>query len=312
MKQNKYLRILILILIATNLATILSLNQKNKEKAIPENHAIETEDYLEDEDTDEKIVAKIDGIEISYDDWIRSLRNTYGEKHLKEMIDQVLVQRVAEEQKIELNEKIIDRDVNYLLSMLGPIDKETLEKETEELRKKVVFKYQLQEILAKDAEVPESEISNHFNVFREQYDFEASIQLSHIVVDQFSLAEKVIQELDSGASFHMLAQEYSIDDETRSSGGYLGHFSKTSQFLPREYFSVAEGMEEFTYSEPFQTDQGVVILYLYQRLPEVTFTYEELKQTIKNELALKKLEIPLTTDPLWESFPIEWIYGENH
>src|SRR5699024_4674674 len=130
------------------------------------------------------------------------------------------------------------------------------------------------------------------------------------IVDNMDQAEKVISELDQGASFSLLAQEYSIDDETRAKGGYLGYFSTSSQFVPTGYYDIAKEMDEHTYSEPFKVGDGVAIIYLHRILPAYEFNYEELKDHIKNELALNELGQSLTADPLWDEFEIEWVFED--
>ena len=159
-----------------------------------------------------------------------------------------------------------------------------------------------------DVDIPQEDISNYYQTYKNQYDFTASMQFSHIIVDSFEIAEKVINELNDGASFHLLAQEYSTDEETNDRGGYLGFYTKTSQFIPHNYFEIAEDMEEYSYSDPFQSDNGIAILYLHRSLPSITFTYDEIKQHVKNELVLNELEQPLLTETLWEQNDIEWIF----
>src|SRR5690625_4152690 len=146
------------------------------------------------------------------------------------MIDRELVSQLANERGIELNEKLIDRDIAYLATMQGVMTKSEREKEESRWREEILFRYQLEELLLSDVDIPEEEIQHHYQTYKNQYDFTESMQFSHIVVNDMAQAEKVIEELNAGASFQLLAQEYSLDDETRSRGGYLGFYTKESQF----------------------------------------------------------------------------------
>src|SRR5699024_2427601 len=163
-------------------------------------------------------------------------------------------------------------------------------------------------LLTEDEEVQEDDIREYYDGYHKQYDFKASIQLSHIVLPDMETAEKVKQELDSGASFQLLAQEYSIDEKTKDDGGYLGFFVHTSQFIPDGYIEKVADMDEYSYSEPFNTSKGVAIIYLHRKLPSITFTYDEIKPYIKSELALEQMDQSLTADPLWHNFDIDWVY----
>lgn len=124
-------------------------------------------------------------------------------------------------------------------------------------------------------------------------------------------AKKVEKELDDGASFQLLAKEYSMDEDTKKDGGYLGYFETTSQFLPNGYYEEAKKMKEGTYSEPFKGGTGVSIIFLHRMLPDINFTYKEIKPYLKRELALDKDDQSLTTEPLWNKLDIEWVYGEG-
>lgn len=300
--SKRFLLGLIVVLMITNICTLLFWDKGNGVVKV------QKDEGREEKITTKERVAKIENKEIFYEDWIDSLTKTYGKRHLKEMIDKELVKQLAEKKNIHVNEKLIEREIAYLTTLQGAMTKSELEREEEKWREEVLFRYQLEELLVGDLSVPEEDIISYYNTYRNQYDFTASLQFSHIVVETFDEAEKVMSELETGASFHLLAQEYSIDDETNGNGGYLGFYTKTSQFIPRKYFEVAEEMDEYSYSEPFQTDNSVVIIYLHKRLPSITFTYDEIKQHVKNELALYELEQPLSTDSLWEQYDIEWVY----
>lgn len=288
----------------TNISTLLFWDKEKEVVYVP------TDEKSEKKIKKKERVAKIGTEEILYEDWIDSLAKTYGKKHLKEMIDKELVKQLAEDKDIHISEKLIDREISYLITMQGIMDESELEKEMDKWQEEVLHRYRLEELLVGDITIPEEDINHHYNIYKNQYDFAASIQLSHIVVDGFDEAKKIIDELDTGASFHLLAQEYSIDEETNKNGGYLGFYTKVSQFIPNKYFEIAEDMDEYSYSEPFQTDHGVAIIYLHQNLPSINFSYEEIKEHIKNELALYDLEQSLSTDSLWEQSEIEWIYEE--
>lgn len=292
---------IIVVLMITNIATLLFWDKNEKVE-------VKTGSENEEKITTKESVAEVGNKEIFYEDWIQSLRENYGKKHLKEMIDKELVKQIAADRNIEINDKLIEKDIAYLTTMQGALPKSELEKEKEKWYEEVLYRYQLEEILVGDIDIPDEEAANYFNIYKNQYDFSASMQLSHIIVDTFEEAEKVINELDDEASFHLLAQEYSIDEETKDNGGYLGFYPETSQFIPHNYFEIAKDMDDYSYSEPFQSDQGVVIIYLHQKLPSITFTFDEVKQHVKNELALSDLEQQLTTETLWKQNDVKWIY----
>src|SRR5690625_4760187 len=199
MKSNRFLFYIVIILIITNIATLLIFNKKDESKVIEGQNNNDEEINFTDEP-----VAKIGKEEIAYDDWIESLRRNYGEKHLKEMIDRKLIQQLAKEKNIQISEKLIEREVSHIATLQGIMSKSEIEKEEKKWRESALLRYQLEELLVGDENIPEDEISSHYNSYRTQYDFESALQFSHIIVHNFDQAEKILKELEAGASFHLL------------------------------------------------------------------------------------------------------------
>lgn len=288
---------MITILLATNIITIILLN---KDDHVLLDHAEEIN--IKDP------VASVNGKNIYYKDWMHMLTSDYGKQSLQHLIDHAVVAQLAEEKEVFIHEKLIDQGVSLLATMQGVMTAEEYAVLEERWRKDLLHQHQLKELLTEDEYVSEMEIKSHYNQYRDQYDFTASMQLSHIVVEDLEIAKKVVRELDEGALFHMLAAEYSIDKETKDTGGYLGYLTKTSQFLPAGYYDEAINLKEDSYSDPFQTDQGFSVIYLHRQLQSITFTYEEIADEIRRELALQKTGQILTVEQLSDNLDVKWIY----
>ena len=293
---------IIVVLLITNIATLLMLERGDMGLWV---HREEEWEISSSDDS----VARIDGEEISYEDWMSALHESYGEKTLKYLIDRHVVSKLAEERDIEISEKVIERDLAYLTSMQGPLTEDELEKEKEKWRDEIIYRYQLEFLLTEGVSIPENEIGKYYHNYKNQYNFRPAMQLSHIVVPDMETAQKVYEELGQGANFELLAKEYSVDEETKDNGGYLGFINTNSQFFPRGYLEVAKQLEEHSYSEPFTVDQGVAIIFLHQALPGIEFSFEEIKPYIKNELALHRENIALEATSLWQEVDIDWIYA---
>jgi foldase protein PrsA len=297
--SKKLLLSIIVVLLITNVATMLFWKNDSGDLVV-EDGKINTK----------KPVATIDGKNISYGEWMKELQNNYGKKELRNMIDHQVVEQLAEEHDITISDKVIERDIALLTTMQGLTSENELKKLEDKWRADIIYRYQLEALLADGIQVSEEEVQSYYTRYHKQYQFDKSLQLSHILVSTMDTAEKVYSELEDGASFSLLAKEYSIDEDTRESGGYLGFNSVNTEFLPANYFDVAEELEEYSYSTPFVTDTGVAIVYLHKSLPTITFDFEELKPYIRNELALQSENKHLVADPLWENLDIDWVYGE--
>lgn len=298
--KRRFLWGVIAVLLVTNIATLLFWNKDGGVALDGNNKEIDQNNP----------VAAIGDEEISYQEWMKSLREKYGEEQLKGLIDHKVVNQLAEAEKVELRDKVIAREIALLTTTQGVMAKKETKQKEKEWRKDILYRYRLGALLTMGTSIPETEIRSHFDTYQEQYNFKASMQFSHIVVPDFETAEKVKKELDAGASFDLLAKEYSTDGDTKKDGGYLGFFVNTSQFIPGGYAEAATEMKERSYSEPFQSDNGIAIIYLHRKMPSITFTYDEIKPYIRRELAMNEQNQTLTADPLWDKRDIEWIYGE--
>ncbi|WP_042220755.1 peptidylprolyl isomerase [Oceanobacillus manasiensis] len=301
--SKKLLLGIIVILIITNIASLTFWNSEEQPSGSEEDEggpAINTKEP----------VATIGEDEITYENWMSSLRSNHGEKQLKTLIDHRVVNQMANDKGIEIDEKVIDREVSMLTAMQGVMTEEEYDKAQEGWREDIRYRYQLEMLLTEGTEIPEGDLQSHYQTYGNQYNVTPSMQLSHIVVEDEETANKVKEELDSGASFDMLAQEYSIDEETRDNGGYMGYIFTTSQFFPNGYKEKVAEMDEHSYGNPFAVGNNYAIVYLHKSLPAIDFTYDEMKPYVKSELAMHELDQTLTADPLWDELDIEWVYGE--
>lgn len=301
--SKKLLLGIIVVLLITNIATLVFKDSKDQ--------IVLDEDNGEEKTVkNNESVATINGNEITYADWVKELRETHGEKQLKTMIDRQIVEKLAEDKNIEISEKVIERELAYLIAMQGAMSEEEFVAAEEKWREEIIYRYQLEFLLTEDITVPEDELQSYYETYKNQYNMSEAMQLSHILVENMETAEKVYEELEAGASFDLLAEEYSLDEDTNKDGGYLGFINTNSQFFPSGYEEIANGLEEHTYSEPFAAGNGIAIIYLQQAVPAIEFEYEEILPYVKSELALHQEKITLNADPLWEEVEIDWIFSE--
>ncbi|WP_138419973.1 peptidylprolyl isomerase [Aquibacillus sediminis] len=297
---RKYLWGVIILLLLTNLITIaIWMNERtgtHQQGTLPKNV-----------DKNES-VATIDDQTISYEKWMSSLESDRGKEVLKDLINQEVVFQLADQEGIEIQDKLIERELSFLFTMQDRLDQQEITKHEQQWREEIRYRLLLEELLTKDISVSEDEIVDYHTKFSEQYEFDESIQLSHIVVSNMDTAERVISELESGASFASLAREYSVDEDTRNSGGYLGFFASGSNYLSTEYYNQSQEMEEHTYSKPIEVGNNVAIIYLHRYLPAITFSYEEIKPQIRREIALEEMGEVISAEQLWDQFDIDWVY----
>lgn len=313
--SKRGLLVLVFILILLNSFTLIYMGKKNREIEPALNNLDEVNEGGENL-ADKNLTSADDEVasfgeqKISYREWMNSLREAQGREHLEMMVLERLVDLFAEENNFEVNEKLIEREISFLMTMSGILEDDQLAEQKREWAEGLRFKQKLESLLTDDIHISEEEIKSHYGIYKNQYDFSASFQLSHLLVADMETANKVISELEAGAEFSLLAEEYSLDEDTRDRGGYLGYFIKGSQFVPYGYADLISDLSEQSYSQPLNLGNQVAIVYLHRDLEDISFSYEEVKDEIERELAMKKIDRSKRIEELWDELGIDWIFAE--
>lgn len=188
-------------------------------------------------------------------------------------------------------------------------DEATTEKEWKEQIKHNIL---LEELLTKDIVISDSELKSFYNKNKDLYKFDDSYRLKHIVVKDKDEAEQVLKELKEGSSFEAAAAEHSIDRYTSPYGGDLGFVNDQHENIPAEYLEKAEQLKENQWvDEPIKTSQGYAIIQLKEKLPGQAFTYSEVKNQIRRQIAMDQLGDKASVKTLWKDAKVSWFYDDK-
>lgn len=277
------------------------------------NEGTQQQIIIEDKEVDLSVkhVAKIDNQEIHYDDWQQQLYDEYGKKVLTDMVNKEVVFQLAEERKLDVPEKLMERELARMYMMHGVLSKEKEERLREKWQEQISYRFFLQELLIEDEVMADEVLEEYFDTYKNQYQFSQMFQLSHITVATKEEADQVKELLDKGEAFGDVANQYSIDEDTNRNKGYLGYYSETTSFLPVMYFDVVEELEEGEYSDPYLLNGGYVILKLHRILPEIALTYEEAYAEVRQDVMLEDYPSDLKAEELWDELEVETIYDNK-
>lgn len=105
-----------------------------------------------------------------------------------------------------------------------------------------------------------------------------------------SSASRIRQAITSGElTFAQAAQEYSEDYTTREQGGFLGA-GPLSQELPPPFDSLIAVLDSGEVSQPLVAEGAVELIYMMDKKPDRTLTFEEMQPQIRDLLAALKRE----------------------
>ncbi|WP_018934264.1 peptidylprolyl isomerase [Gracilibacillus lacisalsi] len=291
---------IILLLLITNITTIFIFSGQNSsdEFVVLDENPVDRNQPL----------AEIGDEEVLYQDWMSELIEQYGESVLHDLIDKEVVFQLAEDKDLEVHPKIIDRELSRMMVMQGLLSEEKKEKKIEKWTEQIKYRYYLQQLLSEGVSVSEAEIEEYYQFYQNQYQFDDMVQLSHILVSTQQEAEYVMARLDDGEPFNEVAKDLSIDEESGTDGGYLGFYSETSSFIPREYYDTAISLEAGTYSEPILVNNGYAIIFHHQHLPAIELNYDEVYEEVRQDIALDQLQSEVDASALWDQIEVELNY----
>ena len=213
---------------------------------------------------------------------------------------------MALKNNITLTEKEIERELTLLktTSYLPNLN-------DDQLRQQIKYSLLLEEIFTKDAAVSEKEMKKYYNSNKSQFAIPTSYHISQIIVPTKKEADQTIKELKLGSSFSVLAMERSIDEFSANQGGNIGYVSEEDERISINVLEELKGLNEGKWTQPFKTEEGYCIFLLHEKVPEKKYSYKEVKNQIRRQLALEQMDMPVTADIFWDEVNVEWFYGNK-
>lgn len=256
-------------------------------------------------------VATVGGESISRQDWLNEMESRYGKEVLKDMIDQKVIREMAAKYKIAVSDQEVDRQLRMSQAAFGPSASQTVGGDEKKWKEQVRNSLLLEEIVTKDVVVSEKELKSYYKENSDQFHVPTSYHLSHIIVKTKSEAKKALKELSQGSSFSALAMERSIEEFSANQGGDIGYISKEDEQYPEKYLEIAKKLKPGKWSEPIKVKQGYAILKLHKVLKGETFSYREVKDQIRRQIAMEQMKSPASATAFWDEAKVDWFYGNK-
>jgi len=180
----------------------------------------------------------------------------------------------------------------------------TFEKQMQYLRRRVLREQYFEKHLK--SAVSEADAKKIYNDRVAQLKPEDEVAARHILVETEEKAKEVREKITAGGDFAALAKEYSADTGSKDKGGLLGYFGR-GQMVP-EFEKAAFTMTKGQVSEPVKTNFGWHIIKLEDRRRRPPPSFEAVKETIMNSLAVLKAQEEVAT--LRKKAEVEYIDAE--
>jgi peptidyl-prolyl cis-trans isomerase C len=245
--------------------------------------------------SENNLVAKVNGKEISKDDVV---------KFLNDIGPQMAMQFQSPEGIKTVIRELVNQELLYLDAIESNLDEDKEFKEVLEQTKINLLKdYAVNKIIA-GISTTEEELKEYFEENKENYNKPESVKASHILVDNEEKANDILAELEEGLSFEDAAKKYSTCP-SKDVGGALGEFTKGQ--MVREFEDAAFSMEVGTISKPVKTQFGYHIIKLTEKNEASESSFEEVKDQVYSQvLRLKQQSAYLAKiDELKNKYEVE-------
>ncbi|MGE9755411.1 peptidyl-prolyl cis-trans isomerase [Bacillus inaquosorum] len=256
-------------------------------------------------------IATIGGKSVTREEWLKEMEDQYGKSTLEDMINVRVIEQLAKKNDLKVSKSEIDREFLLIKAVNNSFyeDEHTTEKEWKD---QIRYNILLEELLTRDIDISNSEMKSFYNKNKELYQFDDSYRIRHIVVKDEEEAREVLKELEGGSSFEAVAAERSTDRYTSPYGGDLGFVTEASDNIPSAYIEEAKTLNEDEWSEePIKVSNGYAVIQLKEKLKARTFSYAEVKDQIRRQIAMDQLGDKATVKTLWKEADVSWFYGEK-
>ncbi|MCY7916732.1 peptidyl-prolyl cis-trans isomerase [Bacillus vallismortis] len=256
-------------------------------------------------------IATVGSKSVTRQEWLKEMEDQYGKSTLEDMINARVVEQLAKKNNLKVSKNEIDREFLLIKAVNNSFyeDERTTEKEWKD---QIRYNILLEELLTKDIDISNKEMKSFYNKNKELYQFDDSYRIRHIVVKDEEEAREVLKELKGGSSFEAVAAERSADRYTSPYGGDLGFVTEASDNIPSAYIEEAKTLKEDEWSdEPIKVSNGYAVIQLKEKLKARTFSYDEVKDQIRRQIAMDQLGDKATVKTLWKEADVSWFYGEK-
>ncbi|MGN7478880.1 peptidyl-prolyl cis-trans isomerase [Solibacillus silvestris] len=257
-------------------------------------------------------LATVEGDPITSQQWLAAMESRYGKETLQGLVNEAVMEKAAKKYKIDVKEEEVDLEIALLRSAQDTNDTSLHSLSPEQLRQKVRAQLILDKVLTNDVVVVDEEATKYYEENKSLYNIPTTYRTSMIIVNSKEDAERVEKELKNGSDFAVLAREHSLDTASASLGGDIGFITSSQSTLDSSILSEVQKLKEKETSKPFVLSDGRYAIAMVAEIVEgQSFSYDEVAEYVKRQLALEQLPPSITPEAFWAEFNAKWIYGET-
>ena len=250
-----------------------------------------------------EVVASVGKEKISREDWMVAMEEQYGKETLLELVNAQVMNSAAKKYEIKVTDKEINLELSLIRTAQDSTGSQGLSLNSDMQRQKMRAQLILDKVLTKDVVIEDAQIQTFYDENQSLYNIPTTYQASLIVLQTKSDAQEAVNELENGSSFDVLARERSVDTSSASLGGDIGFISEGQENVDSSVVETASKLEVDQWSSPVSLSDGRYgVVYLQDIAEGQDFSYEDVKDHIKRELALEQLPQSVSPEAFWKEF----------
>lgn len=258
---------------------------------------------------DSEEVASVAGKVITKEQWMASMESIYGKEVLLDIVNAEVMEAAAKKYKIKVTDDEVDLELALIRSTQDGVSLQTNDEDL--VRKSIRSRLILEKVLAKDIVIEDETIKAFYDNNKNLYNTATSYRTSVIYVSTEAEAEKVAKELENGSSFEGLARERSADPSSASLGGDIGYISEGNESVDKVLIDAIQKTKKGKWSKPITLADGRFAVAMVKSIFEgKSFSYPDVKDHIRRELALDQIPQSVTQEAFWKEFDADWVYSE--
>ncbi len=263
-----------------------------------------------------KVVAKVDGFEITQTDLDRVVKayahqekkkpEEIEKEQLRSLLDRLIQNRLlfveGGKRELKVEEAQVEQELSIYYQRFGGKEKftellgkegVTIAKFSEDLHKDLLIHKTIDSQIEAKAEVSDADVEDYYKKNKAKMVIPEKVGASHILFgtqnrseqEAKSQAQKVADQIKKGAGFLEKARQHS-DCPSKEKGGSLGTFAR-GQMVP-EFEKVVFEMEVGQISDPVKTQFGYHIIKKDAQTAKQELDLESVKAHIAKELKMAK------------------------
>ncbi|QHT58720.1 hypothetical protein GXP70_01125 [Paenibacillus lycopersici] len=243
----------------------------------------------------EPIAAKVGDESITVKELNDQLRRQYGDLALRTLMVRAAIRMDALAYGLQVTSAELDQELASAIAGYGSEEeyydamKEQLGLTPDDIREDAKYRLLLRKIAVRTASVSEAEEDAYIAENDQEFAAHTQLRVSWIVTDTGKAADGVLDKLEDGEDFGLMAQTYSIDADTAPEGGDLGYIDADDPIIDPALLAAAKKLEVGETAGPIKVEQGQAIIRLTEKKTEEQLDQQQMHDKARTELAIAKL-----------------------